>query len=98
MRLVDSPAMLLTNCKMSGLRVTMPDPRGRKSLCKKQTEVGGKKQRGTGSKEDQKRVNQKKKELLDRFGCVSGERRGEGGGHRARQQRKRKGEKQKKEH
>lgn len=27
-----SPAILLTSCKMRGLRVTMPDPRGRKSL------------------------------------------------------------------
>lgn len=27
-----SPALLLISCKMRGLRVTMPDPRGRKSL------------------------------------------------------------------
>lgn len=27
-----TPALLLTSCKMRGLRVTMPDPRGRKSL------------------------------------------------------------------
>lgn len=27
-----SPVLQLTSCKMRGLRVTMPDPRGRKSL------------------------------------------------------------------
>lgn len=33
-----TPALLLTSCKMRGLRVTMPDPRGRKSLS---TDRGG---------------------------------------------------------
>lgn len=31
-----SPALLLTSCKMRGLRVTMPDPRGRKSLSERE--------------------------------------------------------------
>lgn len=32
----DSPALLKHSCRIRGLRVTMPDPRGRKSLSERE--------------------------------------------------------------
>lgn len=60
-----SPALLLTSCKMRGLRVTMPDPRGRKSLITTKRKEKVK----TRTCEDQRQLWNKK--LLHRFHRVT---------------------------